>query len=153
MFGLIASQVMAGRHWRGGTDCGYTFCVSFLIAYCGHFVSFDDIYWYLILFFFVWVVLYLALVSSIRTMIFGLSCRWLWCKAPGSSVQPSPTNKAHEKDLLPANASFPPATMCDSNFCPASQPIEPVSLPYHSIYISVYLIYLYIYMYIIYLSI
>ena len=143
---------MAGRHWRGGTDCGFLFHVSFFIAYCGHFVSSDDIYWYLILFFFVWVVLYLALVSSIRTMIFGLSCRWLWCKAPGSSVQPSPTNKAHEKNLLPVNASFPPTTMCDSNFCPASQPIEPVPLPYHCIlqHISeclIYLIYILIYLY------
>ena len=44
MFGLSGSQVVAGRREGDMECCGYTFCnVSFLIAYCGHFVSSDDI--------------------------------------------------------------------------------------------------------------
>ena len=119
MFGLSGSQVVAGRRDGDMECCGYTFCnVSFLIAYCGHFVSSDD----------VWCCLALLggtvfgsdFPQFIWNMILGLGCRWLWCKAHGRSVQhPQPTKHLTWKNLLPANTSFPPTTMCDSNFCHA----------------------------------
>lgn len=113
MFGLSGSQVVAGRRDGEMECCGYTFCnVSFLIAYCGHFVSSDDIWCCLA--FLGGTVFRIDFPLFIWNMILGLSCRWLWCKAHGRFVQhPQPTKH------LTANTSFPPTTMCDSNFCHA----------------------------------